>query len=869
MAVDATPTPATVVCVAPQLSGDHHVTASGGLFHMAPSSTSAASRARVGVAAALGVLTACALAAAAAGDRWRVGREGGGDHAAARGEVTYDGRALVLNGTRRMLFSGEIHYTRSTPEMWPKLIAKARRGGLDVIQTYVFWNVHEPVQGQYNFEGRYDIVKFIREIQAQGLYVSLRIGPFIEAEWKYGGFPFWLHDVPNITFRTDNEPFKQHMQRFVTQIVNMMKHEGLYYPQGGPIVISQIENEYQMVEPAFGPSGQSYVRWAAQMAVGLQTGVPWMMCKQDDAPDPIINTCNGLICGETFVGPNSPSKPALWTENWTTRYPIYGNDTKLRSTEDIAFAVALFIARKRGSFVSYYMYHGGTNFGRSASSYVTTSYYDGAPLDEYGLIWRPTWGHLRELHAAVKQSSEPLLFGRYSNFSLGQEQEAHVFETELKCVAFLVNFDKHQTPTVVFRNISFQLAPKSISIVSDCRTTVFETAKVNAQRGSRTAEVVQSLSDIHTWKAFKEPIPQDISKAAYTGDQLFEHLSTTKDETDYLWYIVSYEYRQSDDSQLVLLNVESRAHILHAFVNREFVGSVHGSHEARGNIILNANISLKEGQNTIALLSVMVGSPDSGAHMENRSFGIRKVSIQQGQQPLHFLDNELWGYQVGLFGEGNRIYTQEGSYSVEWRDIYNLAYLPLTWYQTTFATPMSNDAVTLNLTSMGKGEVWVNGESIGRYWVSFKTPSGQPSQSLYHIPQHFLKPRDNLLVLVEEMGGDPLHITVNTVSITTVCGNVNEFSAPALHTQGREPEVRLRCQRGKHISAIEFASYGNPAGDCTAFSIGSCHAESSESVVEQACIGKRGCSIPVSPAKFGGNPCPGIQKSLVVVANCR
>ncbi|CAM0955403.1 unnamed protein product [Alopecurus aequalis] len=767
------------------------------------------------------------------------------------------------------MLSGEMHYTRSTPEMWPKLIAKARKGGLDVIQTYVFWNVHEPVQGQYNFEGRYDIVKFIREIQAQGLYVSLRIGPFIEAEWKYGGFPFWLHDVPNITFRTDNEPFKQHMQRFVTQIVNLMKHEGLYYPQGGPIIISQIENEYQMVEPAFGSSGPRYVRWAAEMAVGLQTGVPWMMCKQDDAPDPIINTCNGLICGETFVGPNSPSKPALWTENWTARYPLYGNDTRLRSTEDISFAVALFIARKRGSFVSYYMYHGGTNFGRSASSYVTTSYYDGAPLDEYGLIWRPTWGHLRELHAAVNLSSEPLLFGRYSNFSLGQDQEAHVFETELKCVAFLVNFDKHQTPTVVFRNISLQLAPKSISILSDCRTVVFETAKVNAQRGSRTAEVVQPLNGIHAWKAFKEPIPQDISKSVYIGNQLLEHLSTTKDETDYLWYIVSYEYRKSDDGQLVLLNVESRAHILHAFVNSEFVGSVHGSHGGPGNIILNTSISLKEGQNTISLLSVMVGSPDSGGHMETRNFGIRKVSIQQGQQPLHILNNELWGYQVGLFGEGKRIYTQQGSSSVKWTDIYNLTYVPLTWYQTTFATPMGDDAVTLNLTSMGKGEVWINGESTGRYWVSFRTPSGQPSQSLYHIPQHFLKPRDNVLVLVEEMGGDPLQITVNTMSITTVCGNVNQLPAPAPHTQGRDAEVRLHCQSGKHISAIEFASYGNPAGDCTAFSTGSCHAESSESVVKQACIGKRVCSIPVSPAKFGRDPCPGIQKSLLVVANCR
>ncbi|PVH62351.1 hypothetical protein PAHAL_3G271000 [Panicum hallii] len=624
----------------------------------------------------VGLAAACTTSAVATGSgRWS-SEEGWG----APGEVTYGHRALVLNGTRRMLFAGEMHYPRSTPEMWPKLIAKAKEGGLDVIQTYVFWNVHEPVQGQYNFEGRYDLVRFIKEIQAQGLYVNLRIGPFIEAEWRYGGFPFWLHDVPDITFRSDNEPFKQHMQRFVTDIVNMMKHEQLYYPQGGPIIISQIENEYQMVEPAFGSSGQRYVSWAAAMAVNLQTGVPWTMCKQNDAPDPVINTCNGLICGETFVGPNSADKPALWTENWTSRYLIYGNDTKLRSPEDIAFAVAYFLARKNGSYVSYYMYHGGTNFGRFASSYVTTSYYDGAPLDEYGLIWQPTWGHLRELHAVVKQSSEPLLFGKYSGFLLGQEQEAHVFETESKCVAFLVNFDKRQMPKVTFRHISFQLAPKSISILSDCRRVVFETAKVKAQHGSRTAEVVQSLSDINTWKAFKEPIPLDVKKAMYTTNQLLEQLSVTKDETDYLWYTVSYDYRPIGDGQLVLLNVESRAHIVHAFVNNQHVGYVHGSHDEGGNIILKTRIFLKEGQNTISLLNVMVGSPDSGAHMERRVFGIRKVTIQKGKQP-ELLKNKLWGYQVGLFGERNHICTQGESHSIEWATINNTTYHPLTWYK--------------------------------------------------------------------------------------------------------------------------------------------------------------------------------------------
>ncbi|TVU19483.1 hypothetical protein EJB05_35634, partial [Eragrostis curvula] len=729
-----------------------------------------------------------------------------------RGGVSYDGRALVVDGARRMLFSGEMHYTRSTPEMWPTLIAKAKEGGLDVIQTYVFWNVHEPVQGQYNFEGRYDLVKFIREIQAQGLYVSLQIGPFIEAEWKYGGFPFWLHNVPNITFRSDNEPFK-------------------------------IENEYQTVEAAFRSSGTRYVRWAAAMAVSLQTGVPWVMCKQDNAPDPVINACNGLTCGETFVGPNSPKKPAVWTENWTSRYLIYGNDTQLRSPKDIAFSVALFIARKKGSFVNYYMYHGGTNFGRFASSYVTTSYYDGAPLDEYGLIWQPTWAHLRELHAAVKQSSEPLLLGTYSNFTLGQEQEistqfmnvpqAHVFETGSKCVAFLVNFDHNQIPNVVFRNISFQLAPKSISILSDCRRVVFETAKVTAQHGSRTTEAVQSLSDINTWKGFKEPIPRVVPKAMYTTNQLLEHLSTTQDETDYLWYIVSHEYRPSGDGQLVLLKVESRAHILHAFVNNEYIGTVHGSHDVRDNIILSKYISLKEGPNTISLLNVMVGSP------------------------------------IGSFGERNHIYTQEGSYNVQWTNINNLTYQPLTWYKTTFPTPNGDDAVTLNLTGMGKGEVWINGESIGRYWVAFKAPSGNPSQSLYHIPRQFLEPQNNVLVLFEEMGGNPQPITVNTVSVTRVCSKVNELSAPSIQSHEKEPAVHLWCQEGKQISAIQFASYGNPVGDCTSFGFGSCHAGSSESIVKEACMGKTGCSIPITPSKFGGDPCPAIQKSLLVVASCR
>ncbi|VAH88953.1 unnamed protein product [Triticum turgidum subsp. durum] len=190
--------------------------------------------------------------------------------------VTYDHRALVIDGVRRVLVSGSIHYPRSTPDMWPGLMQKAKDGGLDMVETYVFWDAHEPVRGQYDFEGRNDLVRFVKAAADAGLYVHLRIGPYVCAEWNYGGFPLWLHFIPGIKFRTDNEPFKTEMQRFTEKVVATMKGAGLYASQGGPIILSQIENEYGNIDASYGAPGKSYIRWAAGMAVALDTGVPWV-----------------------------------------------------------------------------------------------------------------------------------------------------------------------------------------------------------------------------------------------------------------------------------------------------------------------------------------------------------------------------------------------------------------------------------------------------------------------------------------------------------------------------------------------------------------------------------------------------------------
>ncbi|XP_047165033.1 beta-galactosidase 6-like [Vigna umbellata] len=675
-------------------------------------------------------------------------------------EVTYDGRSLIIDGHRRILFSGSIHYPRSTPQMWPALIAKAKEGGLEVIQTYVFWNLHEPQIGQYDFSGRYDLVRFIKEIQAQGLYVCLRIGPYIESEWTYGGFPFWLHDIPGIVYRTDNEPFKMYMQNFTTKIVSMMQSEGLYASQGGPIILSQIENEYQNVEKAFGEDGSQYVEWAAKMALGLKTGVPWVMCKQTDAPDPVINTCNGMKCGETFTGPNSPNKPALWTENWTSFYQVYGGEAYIRSAKDIAFHVTLFIARKNGSYVNYYMYHGGTNLGRTTSAYVITSYYDQAPLDEYGLLRQPKWGHLRELHAAIKSCSTTLLEGKQSIFSLGQRQEGYVFEEEGKCVAFLVNNDDVNMFDVQFRNRSYKLPPKSISILPDCQNVTFNTATVNTKSNRRVISPIQTFSSAEKWEQFQDVIP-NFDQISLISNTLLEQMNVTKHKSDYLWYTLRFENNFSCSEPI--LNIQSAAHVTHAFADNTYLGGAHGNHDVKS-FTTEVPLTLNKGTNNISILSVMVGFPDSGAFLERRFAGLTTVEIQCSEGSFD-LTNSTWGYQVGLLGEKLQIY-EPSSNAVQWGPLGNTSNQNLIWYKTSFDRAKGDEGVALNLESMGKGEVWVNGQSIGRYWISFHHSKDQPSQILYHVPGSFLKDTENVLVLFEEEGGNPLHISLNTVTTT-------------------------------------------------------------------------------------------------------
>ncbi|KAK9933102.1 hypothetical protein M0R45_020311 [Rubus argutus] len=810
--------------------------------------------------------------------------------------VTYDHRALIIDGNRRMLISAGIHYPRATPEMWPDLIAKSKEGGADVIQTYVFWSGHEPQRGQYYFEGRYDIVKFVKLVGASGLYLHLRIGPYVCAEWNFGGFPVWLRDIPGIVFRTDNAPFKEEMQRFVKKIVDLMREEKLFSWQGGPIIMLQIENEYGNMESSYGQRGKEYVKWAANMALGLGAGVPWVMCKQVDAPGSIIDACNGYYCDG--YKPNANNKPVLWTEDWDGWYASWGGRLPHRPVEDLAFAVARFFQRG-GSFQNYYMYFGGTNFGRTSGGpfYITSYDYD-APIDEYGLLSEPKWGHLKDLHAAIKLCEPALVAADSPHYiKLGPKQEAHVYSTEVHtkglnftwigksqsgCSAFLANIDEHKAASVTFLGQKYSLPPWSVSILPDCRNVVFNTAKVGAQTSikivkfdlppsSAVSAQKQFISKkknsdaMKSWMTLEEPIGV-WSENNFTVRGILEHLNVTKDHSDYLWHRTRIFVSDDDisfweESKISpAITIDSMRDVLRVFVNGQLTGSVIGHW-----VKVVQPVRFLKGYNDFLLLTQTVGLQNYGAFLEKDGAGFRgQVKLTGFKNGDIDLSTLSWTYQVGLKGEFFKIYTIEENEKSGWAEL-SLDADPstFTWYKTYFDSPAGTDPVALNLGSMGKGQAWVNGHHIGRYWTRVapkdgcqeicdyrgaynsdkcSTNCGKPTQTWYHIPRSWLQA--SKVVRSRFLDGK---VAVNDLT----------------------PEIHLQCQDGFIMSSIEFASYGTPQGSCQKFSEGNCHASNSLSIVSEACLGKNSCSIGVSNLVFGGDPCRGIVKTLAVEARCR
>ena len=265
------------------------------------------------------------------------------------------------------LLSGAIHYFRVHPAQWSDRLAKARALGLNTVETYVAWNLHEPEPGQFNFTGQADLVGFIEEAARQGLQVIVRPGPYICAEWEFGGLPAWLLRDPQMQVRCQYPPYLEAVERFYRELLPRLTP--LQMTRGGPIIAMQVENEYG----SYG-SDQGYLRWLAELMRGCGVDVPLFtsdgpthpMLTHGTLPD-ILKTANFGSEGQdafALLRGYQPQGPATCMEFWNGWFDHWGEPHHVRNAPDAAHALREILASEGGQgHVNLYMLHGGTNFG--------------------------------------------------------------------------------------------------------------------------------------------------------------------------------------------------------------------------------------------------------------------------------------------------------------------------------------------------------------------------------------------------------------------------------------------------------------------------------------------------------------------------
>ena len=287
---------------------------------------------------------------------------------------TIQGDQFLLDGKPFKVLSGELHYARIPREYWHARLKMARAMGLNTIATYVFWNVHEPSPGQYNFSGNADLVAFIKAAQEEGLYVILRAGPYSCAEWEFGGYPAWLLKDPRMStaLRTNNPAFMVPVERWITRLAK--ETAPLQVGRGGPILITQVENEYgSWVEHDSAPPDPNHTYMTHMRDIFVRAGFTDSLLDTVDGGEELaLGGVPGVFTGVNFgVGDSKkqipllaafqPNKPILVTEYWPGWFDYWGHPHQTRplqpQLDDLDYILS------HGNGINLYMFHGGTSFG--------------------------------------------------------------------------------------------------------------------------------------------------------------------------------------------------------------------------------------------------------------------------------------------------------------------------------------------------------------------------------------------------------------------------------------------------------------------------------------------------------------------------
>lgn len=308
----------------------------------------------------------------------------------------WQGENFLLDGKPFQIIAGDMHYARVPRRYWRDRMRKMKAMGLNTLTTYIFWNLHEPKPGQFDFTGNLDVAAYVRTAQEEGLWVIVRPGPYICSEWEFGGFPSWLLSTPDMKVRSSDPRFLKAAASYMKQVGRQLAP--LQITRGGNVIMVQIENEYG----SFGDD-KNYLNAVRQMI--LDSGFEVTLFTSDGDANKLANgTLPDVLSVVNFGARDSAEKkfavfdkfrrnvPRMCGEFWIGWFDSWGEPHQTVAAQKAANELDWMLSRNIS--VSIYMFHGGSTFGfmngaNKSKVYkpIISGYDYDSPLDEAG---RPT-----------------------------------------------------------------------------------------------------------------------------------------------------------------------------------------------------------------------------------------------------------------------------------------------------------------------------------------------------------------------------------------------------------------------------------------------------------------------------------------------
>lgn len=281
---------------------------------------------------------------------------------------------FTLNNKKITIYSGALHYFRVPEPYWRDRLRKYRAAGLNAVETYVPWNLHEPEEGIFDFGNGVsdftdflDIVKFINVAKEEDLFVILRPGPYICAEWEFGGLPSWLLKYTDIKIRTNDKKYVTFVRRYFKKLFELVAP--LQFTKGGAIIAVQIENEYGNTKEENKPINSAYLETLKD--IFIENGLVELYFTSDTPSIGFSGTIPDVLATANFqkepekelklLKEYQPNKPLMVMEYWTGWFDHWTEKHHTRSAQE--FGEVLEKILLFNSSFNMYMFHGGTNWG--------------------------------------------------------------------------------------------------------------------------------------------------------------------------------------------------------------------------------------------------------------------------------------------------------------------------------------------------------------------------------------------------------------------------------------------------------------------------------------------------------------------------